>query len=55
MANRHFDQLVQAGKPVGEVVAVDNFLIKVKGLYPANQHALVMFDDGSKGLSLIHI
>jgi F-type H+-transporting ATPase subunit alpha len=47
--NRHFDQLVAAGKPVGEVIAVDRFLIKVKGLQPVNTHALVLFEDGSKG------
>ncbi len=47
--NRHFDQLVKGGNPVGEVVAVDKFLIKVRGLQPCPLHALVMFEDGSKG------
>lgn len=47
--NRHFDQLVAAGKPVGEVIAVDRFIIKVKGLQPVNTHALILFEDGSKG------
>jgi F-type H+/Na+-transporting ATPase subunit alpha len=47
--NRHFDQLVAAGKPVGEVIAVDRFMIKVKGMQPCNLHALIMFEDGSKG------
>jgi F-type H+/Na+-transporting ATPase subunit alpha len=47
--NRHFDFLVSSGKPVGEVIAVDKFLLKVKGLHPVSQHALVLFDDGSKG------
>ncbi len=47
--NKHFDQLVAAGKPVGEVVAVDRFMIKVKGMQPCNLHALIMFEDGSKG------
>lgn len=47
--NRHFDQLVAAGNPVGEVAGVDNFLVRVKGLHPVSIHALVMFDDGSKG------
>ncbi|HSW99904.1 MAG TPA: sodium-transporting two-sector ATPase [Patescibacteria group bacterium] len=47
--NRHFDQLVAAGKPVGEVIAVDRFIIQIKGLQPSNLHALVMFEDGSKG------
>ena len=45
----HFDKLVATGKPVGEVIAVDKFVIKVKGLNPTNVHALVMFKDGSKG------
>lgn len=41
--------MLKAGYPVGEVTSVDKFLVKVKGLYPANLHALVMFEDGSKG------
>jgi len=47
--NRHFDFLVKSGKPVGEVIAVDKFMLKVKGLHPVSQHALVLFEDGSKG------
>lgn len=47
--NRHFNQLVQNGKPVGEIVALNRFLVKVKGLQPVNLQALVMFEDGSKG------
>lgn len=47
--NKHFDQLMAAGKPVGEVIAVDRFLIRIKGLQPVNTHALVLFEDGSKG------
>lgn len=47
--NRHFDQLVAQGRPVGEVFAVDRFLVRVKGLQPVNLHALIMFEDGSKG------
>ncbi len=47
--NRHFDQLVESGRPVGEVIGVDKFLVKLKGLQPVNTHALVMFEDGSKG------
>jgi F-type H+/Na+-transporting ATPase subunit alpha len=47
--NKHFDKLVQAGNPVGEIIAVDRFLIKVRGLQPCAVHALIMFDDGSKG------
>jgi F-type H+-transporting ATPase subunit alpha len=47
--NRHFDQLVAAGRPVGEVFAVDHFLLRIRGLQPVNLHALIMFEDGSKG------
>lgn len=47
--NKHFDRLVEAGNPVGEIIAVEKFLIKVYGLQPSAVHALVMFEDGSKG------
>lgn len=47
--NQHFDKLVEAGNSVGEVVAVERFLVKVRGLQPIAVHALVMFEDGSKG------
>lgn len=47
--NQHFDRLVEAGHPVGEVIAVDKFLIRVQGLQPCAIHALIMFEDGSKG------
>jgi F-type H+-transporting ATPase subunit alpha len=45
----HFQRLVSNGYPVGEVIGVEQFLIRVKGLQPINIHALVMFEDGSKG------
>ncbi len=48
-SNQHFDKLVAGGQPVGEVIAVDKFLVKIKGLHPVSVHALIMFDDGSKG------
>jgi len=47
--NQHFDALVKAGNPVGEVIAVDKFLIQANGLQPCAIHALIMFEDGSKG------
>jgi F-type H+-transporting ATPase subunit alpha len=47
--NRHFDQLVSGGNPIGEVMAIEEFLISVKGMQPVNNRALVMFEDGSKG------
>lgn len=47
--NQHFDKLVESGSPVGEIVGVERFLITVRGLQPCAVHALVMFEDGSKG------
>jgi F-type H+-transporting ATPase subunit alpha len=47
--NQHFDRLVSAGQPVGEVIAVNKFLVKIKGLHPVSIHALIIFEDGSKG------
>lgn len=47
--NQHFDRLVESGNPVGEVIAVEKFLVKASGLQPCTVHALVMFEDGSKG------
>ena len=47
--NQHFEKLVSSGNPVGEVVAVDRFLVKASGLQPCAVHALIMFEDGSKG------
>ncbi len=47
--NKHFDQFVKSGQPVGEVIGVDKFLVKLSGMQPCNIHALVMFEDGSKG------
>ncbi len=48
-SGQHFERLVAAGHPVGEVIAVDKFLVRVSGLQPCSMHALVMFEDGSKG------
>ena len=47
--HQHFQTLVSGGQPVGEVIAVDSFLVKAKGLQPINTHALVIFEDGSRG------
>ncbi len=47
--NRYFKQLVEAGNPVGDVMAVDKFLVKIRGLHPVHIRALILFDDGSKG------
>jgi len=48
-SSKHFEQLIQQGNPVGEVIAVEAFLVKVRGLQPCSVHALIMFEDGSKG------
>ncbi len=47
--NQHFDKLIKSGNPVGEVIAVDKFIVKATGLQPCAIHALIMFEDGSKG------
>lgn len=49
MAVKQFDELVAKDNQVGEVIGVDRFLVRVRGLQPINSHALVMFEDGSKG------
>jgi F-type H+/Na+-transporting ATPase subunit alpha len=46
---RSFQALVDRGQPVGEVMAVNNFLVEVRGLQPVSIHSLVVFEDGSKG------
>jgi F-type H+-transporting ATPase subunit alpha len=48
-SNQHFKKLVESGQPVGEVISVDRFALRVRGLNPVNTHALIMFEDGSKG------
>jgi F-type H+-transporting ATPase subunit alpha len=48
-ADKHFQKFVDAGNPVGEVIAVDSFLIRLKGMFPVSVHSLVVFQDGSKG------
>lgn len=45
----HFQNYVASGRPVGEVTAVNSFLVQVRGLQPVNIHSLVIFEDGSKG------
>jgi F-type H+-transporting ATPase subunit alpha len=47
--DNHFKKLVEAGNPVGEIIGVERFLVRVKGLQPCRVRALVMFEDGSKG------
>lgn len=49
-SDKHYHYLVDKGNPVGETIAVDRYLVKVRGLHPINTSALVMFSDGSKGI-----
>jgi len=49
VADKMFEDLVKQGKPVGEIIGIDSFLVKVRGLQPTNVHALIRFEDGSKG------
>jgi F-type H+/Na+-transporting ATPase subunit alpha len=44
-----FDDLVNRGNPVGEIIGIDSFLVKVRGLQPTNVRALIRFEDGSRG------
>lgn len=48
-SNVHFERLVSQGKPIGEVVAVNKFLVTIKGMSSVTIHTLVLFEDGSKG------
>jgi len=47
--NSHFNKLVEGGSPVGEVIGVERFLVRVRGLQPVSTHSLILFEDGSKG------
>jgi F-type H+-transporting ATPase subunit alpha len=44
-----FERLIAANNPVGEIIGIDSFMVKVKGLQPANVHATVRFDDNTRG------
>ena len=44
-----FSSLVEKGNPVGEVIGMDSFMVRVKGLQPTNVHAVVRFDDETRG------
>ena len=38
--SNHFNKLAEKGNPVGEVIGVERFLVKIRGLQPVNAHAL---------------
>lgn len=44
-----FEALVSSGNPVGEIIGIDSFMVKAKGLHPTNVHAVVRFDDDTRG------
>jgi F-type H+-transporting ATPase subunit alpha len=48
--NQAFQKLVEAGNLTGEVVAVNRFLIEVKGLEGVRIGAQILFDDGQRGM-----
>lgn len=48
--NTVFQQLVTAGNLTGEVVAINRFIIEVKGLEGVRIGAQVLFEDGQRGM-----
>ncbi len=50
MFDQQFQELINSGRPTGEVVAMNEFIITVKGLAPVGANALILFENGSKGL-----
>lgn len=49
MSSNIFDGLVGEGNPVGEIIGIDSFMVKVKGLQPCNVHSVVRFQDDTRG------
>lgn len=47
--SKQFEKLVNDGNPVGEIIGIDSFMVKVKGLQPTNVHATVRFTDDTRG------
>lgn len=48
--NNLFQKLVEAGQPTGEIVGVDRFLVTVKGLDGIAVNALILFENGQRGM-----
>lgn len=46
---QHFQQFINSGRPVGEIIAVNSFLVTVRGMQPVSIHSLVVFENGNKG------
>ncbi len=50
MFDKYFQDLIDKGQPTGKVVAVNDPLIRVRGLAPVGVNSLVLFDNGMRGL-----
>jgi F-type H+-transporting ATPase subunit alpha len=50
-SSQHFQKLVDAGHPVGEVVGINSFLVTLRGLQPVSAYSLIVFEDGSHGFT----
>ncbi len=48
--NSQFQQLVEAGNLTGEVVAINRFIVEVKGLEGVRLGAQILFEDGQRGM-----
>ena len=48
-AGKFYEKLVQQGNPVGEIIGIDSFMVKIKGLQPTNVRATVRFEDDTRG------
>src|SRR5579871_5506690 len=48
--NPKFAKLVDSGRPTGEVIGVDRFLVTVRGLGEIAVNALVYFANGNQGM-----
>jgi F-type H+-transporting ATPase subunit alpha len=48
--NNLFQKLIESGKPTGEIIGVDRFLVTVKGLDGIAANALVLFENGQQGM-----
>lgn len=48
--NTEFQKLVEAGNLTGEVVAINRFIVEVKGLEGVRVGAQILFEDGQRGM-----
>ncbi len=44
-----FQKFLDEGKPVGEIVAINRFVLTLRGAQPCNVFSLILFEDGSRG------